>query len=119
MSVYFEYLLFYYFHCRFSKDRDLWVVKLTTATELLGVPNIKIVGNIHGNEPVGKEIILHMIQVSHKITTYTRNTSNIILQKTQDTLFKYVPSFTHMFTSLLNVICIYVCIYKHSRRQVQ
>lgn len=56
------------------KDRDLWVVKLTTATELLGVPNIKIVGNIHGNEPVGKEIILHMIQVSHKITTYTRNT---------------------------------------------
>ncbi|XP_060840610.1 carboxypeptidase D-like isoform X2 [Rhopalosiphum padi] len=42
--------------------RELWAVKLTTATELLGVPNIKIVGNIHGNEPVGREIILHLIQ---------------------------------------------------------
>ncbi|XP_060880533.1 carboxypeptidase D-like isoform X3 [Metopolophium dirhodum] len=42
--------------------RELWAVKLTTASELLGVPNIKIVGNIHGNEPVGREIILHLIQ---------------------------------------------------------
>lgn len=44
-------------------DRELWVVKLTTATDLLGVPNIKIVGNIHGNEPVGREIVLHLVQV--------------------------------------------------------
>ncbi|XP_022167083.1 carboxypeptidase D-like isoform X3 [Myzus persicae] len=42
--------------------RELWAVKLTTANELLGVPNVKIVGNIHGNEPVGREIILHLIQ---------------------------------------------------------
>ncbi|XP_025204120.1 carboxypeptidase D-like isoform X2 [Melanaphis sacchari] len=42
--------------------RELWAVKLTTATEMLGVPNIKIVGNIHGNEPVGREIILHLVQ---------------------------------------------------------
>jgi len=47
------------------KERELWAVKLTTANELLGVPNVKIVGNIHGNEPVGREIILHLIQVSH------------------------------------------------------
>ncbi|KAL4148944.1 hypothetical protein QTP88_003075 [Uroleucon formosanum] len=42
--------------------RELWAVKLTTASDLLGVPNVKIVGNIHGNEPVGREIILHLIQ---------------------------------------------------------
>jgi len=48
---------------RVPTDRELWVVKLTTATDLLGVPNIKIVGNIHGNEPVGREIVLHLIQV--------------------------------------------------------
>lgn len=51
-------------YCGFCKGRELWVVKLTTATDLRGVPNIKIVGNIHGNEPVGREMILHLIQVS-------------------------------------------------------
>lgn len=32
-------------------------------TGVLGVPNVKFVGNIHGNEPVGRELILHLIEV--------------------------------------------------------
>lgn len=68
--------------CVPKKDRELWVVKLTTATELPGVPNIKIVGNIHGNEPVGKEIILHLIQVSHTCKIQTSCVILIIFQIT-------------------------------------
>ncbi|KAL1140792.1 hypothetical protein AAG570_000720 [Ranatra chinensis] len=28
----------------------------------LGVPNVKLIGNMHGNEPVGREMIINMIQ---------------------------------------------------------
>lgn len=44
------------------QGRDLLVLEISTTSGSadLGVPNVKIVGNIHGNEPVGKEIILRL-----------------------------------------------------------
>nr|CAD7464838.1 unnamed protein product [Timema tahoe] len=54
------------------KDRDLWVMQVTSVPEVqLGVPHVKIVGNIHGNEAVGRELVLHMIQFL--VTSYNRN----------------------------------------------
>lgn len=29
---------------------------------MIGKPDVKYIGGIHGNEPVGKEMLLHMIQ---------------------------------------------------------
>lgn len=71
------------------KGRELWVVKLTTATDLLGVPNIKIVGNIHGNEPVGREIILHLIWVKITINNYKLNIQTIHCINVFSTFIEY------------------------------
>ena len=45
--------------------RDLWVlaVSSTPAKHVIGKPEVKYVGNIHGNEPISKEILLHFILV--------------------------------------------------------
>ncbi|XP_026814300.1 carboxypeptidase D-like isoform X2 [Rhopalosiphum maidis] len=68
--------------------RELWAVKLTTATELLGVPNIKIVGNIHGNEPVGREIILHLIQYLLENNSKNKAINNLL----RTTIIHLLPS---------------------------
>ncbi|VVC33638.1 Hypothetical protein CINCED_3A006469 [Cinara cedri] len=68
--------------------RELWVVKLTSATDLLGVPNIKIVGNIHGNEPVGREIILHLIQY----LLHNKSKNKLINKLLQTTVIHLLPS---------------------------
>ncbi|KAJ3643620.1 hypothetical protein Zmor_026321 [Zophobas morio] len=45
------------------KGNDLWVLQLTaTKKRKTGIPNIKLIGTIHGNEPVGREIILHFME---------------------------------------------------------
>lgn len=48
------------------QGRDLWVMVVSASPyeHMLGKPNIKLVGNIHGNEVVGKELLLHLIEVS-------------------------------------------------------
>ncbi|XP_025409980.1 carboxypeptidase D-like isoform X2 [Sipha flava] len=70
------------------QNRELWVVKLTTATDLLSVPNIKIVGNIHGNEPVGREITLHLIQY-----LLENNSKNKVINKLlRTTVIHLLPS---------------------------
>lgn len=49
--------------------RELWVLAVSSTPDrhVLGKPEIKYVGNIHGNEPVSKEILLHLILVSELV----------------------------------------------------
>ncbi|KAK2716158.1 hypothetical protein QYM36_010661 [Artemia franciscana] len=46
------------------QGRDLWVILVTNGANQIdiGKPNVKIVGNIHGNEAVGREVSLHLIE---------------------------------------------------------
>jgi carboxypeptidase Z len=44
--------------------RKLWVLEISTAPQTsLGIPSVKLIANIHGNEAAGREILLHLIQV--------------------------------------------------------
>ena len=43
---------------------ELYVVELTAAENASGLPNVKLIGNIHGNEAVGRELLLHFLEVS-------------------------------------------------------
>lgn len=45
------------------EKRNLWVLKLTAASaNKTAIPNVKLIGNIHGNEAVGRELLLHLIE---------------------------------------------------------
>ncbi|XP_032594277.1 carboxypeptidase M isoform X5 [Drosophila grimshawi] len=46
------------------QGRDLWVMVVSSSPyeHMVGKPDVKYVGNIHGNEPVGREMLLHLIQ---------------------------------------------------------
>lgn len=39
------------------------VVSASPYEHMLGKPDVKYVANIHGNEAVGRELLLHLIQV--------------------------------------------------------
>ncbi|XP_065568227.1 carboxypeptidase M-like [Artemia franciscana] len=59
------------------QGRDLWVLMLSTEPNKKVVlkPNVKYVGGIHGNEPVGRELMLHLIQylvVNYQSDPYVR-----------------------------------------------
>jgi hypothetical protein len=44
---------------------ELWVVEVTASrVGRVGVPNIKLIGTVHGNEPVGRELLLHFMEVT-------------------------------------------------------
>lgn len=46
------------------QGRDLWVMVVSSSPyeHMIGKPDVKYVANIHGNEAVGRELMLHLIQ---------------------------------------------------------
>ncbi|KAG7201082.1 hypothetical protein KM043_017625 [Ampulex compressa] len=52
------------------KGRDLWVMVISSSPyeHMIGKPDVKYVANIHGNEAVGRELMLHLIHLL--VTTY-------------------------------------------------
>lgn len=46
------------------QNRDLWVLVLSSSPyrPVVGQPNVKYIANMHGNEAVGREMLLHLIQ---------------------------------------------------------
>ncbi|KAA0198284.1 hypothetical protein HAZT_HAZT008493 [Hyalella azteca] len=56
------------------QGRELWVLVLSSSPyrPIVGQPNVKYVGNMHGNEAVGREMLLHLIQ--HLVTQYQHDT---------------------------------------------
>lgn len=55
------------------KGRDLWVLVVSSSPlqHKLGQPEVKYVGNMHGNEAVGREILLHLIE--HLVLNYNKD----------------------------------------------
>ncbi|XP_069465236.1 carboxypeptidase M-like isoform X2 [Ambystoma mexicanum] len=51
----------------------LWVIVIgvTPTLHQVGIPELKYVANIHGNEPVGRELLLHLVH--HLLTHYGRD----------------------------------------------
>ena len=49
----------------FHPGRELWVLLISSSPnqKVALQPEVKYVGNIHGNEPVGRELLLRLIQV--------------------------------------------------------
>ncbi|CAL4064786.1 unnamed protein product, partial [Meganyctiphanes norvegica] len=46
------------------QGRDLWVMVVSSSPyeHIVGQPNVKYVANMHGNEAVGREMLLHLIE---------------------------------------------------------
>lgn len=72
------------------------VVSSSPYEHMIGKPDVKYVANIHGNEAVGRELMLHLIHVSIYSDTYV------------------TTSLTLNFINVLkkSTICIYFFIYK-------
>lgn len=49
----------------YDTDRDLWVMVVSSSPyeHMIGKPDVKYIANIHGNEAVGRELMLHLIHV--------------------------------------------------------
>ena len=59
-----ESLIKYNKHLTFwSQGRELWVMVVSSSPyeHMIGKPNVKYVANMHGNEAVGRELMLHLI----------------------------------------------------------
>ncbi|XP_045517527.1 carboxypeptidase D-like isoform X2 [Pieris brassicae] len=52
------------------QGRELWVMVVSASPyeHMIGKPDVKYVANIHGNEVVGRELLLHLIQ--YLVTSY-------------------------------------------------
>lgn len=53
-----------------AQGRDLWVIVVSASPyeHMIGKPDVKYIANIHGNEAVGKELMLHLVQ--YLVTSY-------------------------------------------------
>lgn len=49
------------------------VVSSSPYEHMIGKPDVKYVANMHGNEAVGRELMLHLIQVNIIVTKNCRN----------------------------------------------
>lgn len=58
--------------------RDLWVMVVSSSPyeHMIGKPDVKYVANIHGNEAVGRELMLHLIRVSSCMIHVTTSLTN-------------------------------------------
>lgn len=72
------------------QGRDLWVlvVGLHPTTHTVGIPEFKYVANMHGNEAVGRELMLHLIE--YLLTNY--QSDPIIAQMVTKTRIHIMPS---------------------------
>ncbi|KAJ8940844.1 hypothetical protein NQ318_005290 [Aromia moschata] len=48
---------------RTKRGNKLWVLEITAAKQKLNIPHVKLIGNMHGNEAAGREILLHFIKM--------------------------------------------------------
>nr|NP_001285344.1 uncharacterized protein Dmel_CG4678, isoform J [Drosophila melanogaster]AHN59814.1 uncharacterized protein Dmel_CG4678, isoform J [Drosophila melanogaster] len=72
------------------QGRDLWVMVVSSSPyeHMVGKPDVKYVGNIHGNEPVGREMLLHLIQ--YFVTSY--NTDQYVKWLLDNTRIHILPT---------------------------
>ncbi|XP_064292398.1 carboxypeptidase D isoform X3 [Plodia interpunctella] len=72
------------------QGRDLWVMVVSASPyeHMIGKPDVKYVANIHGNEAVGRELLLHLIQ--YLVTSY--NTDPYIKWLLDNTRIHLMPS---------------------------
>lgn len=56
-----------------TQGRDLWVIVVSASPyeHMIGKPDVKYIANIHGNEAVGKELMLHLVQ--YLVTSYSHD----------------------------------------------
>lgn len=52
-----------------TTGRDLWVMVVSSSPyeHMIGKPDVKYIANIHGNEAVGRELMLHLIHVRNYV----------------------------------------------------
>ncbi|CAH2096114.1 unnamed protein product [Euphydryas editha] len=72
------------------QGRDLWVMVVSASPyeHMIGKPDVKYVANIHGNEAVGRELLLHLIQ--YLVTAY--KTDSYIKWLLDNTRIHLMPS---------------------------
>ncbi|KAF7988823.1 hypothetical protein HCN44_007133 [Aphidius gifuensis] len=73
-----------------AQNRDLWVMVVSSSPHkhMIGKPNVKYVANIHGNEVVGRELMLHLIHLL--VTRYGED--NYITWLLDNTRIHILPS---------------------------
>ncbi|KAJ8880044.1 hypothetical protein PR048_020666 [Dryococelus australis] len=72
------------------QGRDLWVMVVSASPyeHMIGKPDVKYVANMHGNEAVGRELMLHLIH--YLVTSY--NTDSYIKWLLDNTRIHILPS---------------------------
>lgn len=71
-------------------NRELWVLQVSAANATdVTIPNVKLIANIHGNEAVGKEVLLQLAQ--YLISSYI-NGSEYVTWLMNNTKIHLLPS---------------------------